>query len=292
MVKPTVSYSSIKQNAHLIVTGSSGKLESIALLKNQNKLILSDKNGGLLKIIDLDSYSIDSFKNANIKKPAALCIGKNDVLFVSDHAKFDKILVFDTINMNYLRQFKIKPMFVSNMKIDLLNEQNLLYLSDTGDDKIVVRFSETDKFKTIINIMKPNFMEFSEEFMYVTSQPDFNLNKKARRLEGLQKGSNCIFILNKKNYEIVKKITFENWLVPFGLHLDKNLNILTTASELSETRIVSENPFLYFINSSGELVQKTEIEIGLKRPCSISFHDNYFFICDDTILSLFEIHSV
>jgi hypothetical protein len=288
--QPTLPSRSIKQNAHLIVTGSSGKLESIVLVKSQNKLIISDKNGGSLKIIDLDSYSIDLFKNENIKKPSAMCIGKNDELFVSDHSKFDKILVFDTSNKSYLRQFKIKPMFVSNMKIDLLDEQNLLYLSDTGDDKIVVRFSETHKFKTIINITRPNFMEFSEEFMYVSSQPNFNLNKRARRLEGLQKGSNCIFILNKKTYEIVKRVAFENWLVPFGLKLDENFNIYTTASELSETRIVSENPFLYIINSNGELVEKIEIEVSLKRPCSISFFKDYFFICDDSILSMFEIN--
>ena len=211
---------------------------------------------------------------------------------MSDHSSFDKIIVFDSTNMIYLRQFKIKPMFVSNMKIDLFDEQHLLYLSDNSDDKIVVHYSETDKFKNVIKIMKPNFLELNKDFLFVTSQPSFNLNKKARRLEGLQKGSNCVFILNKSNYEIIKRITFENWLVPFGIQLDENSNILTTASQLSETRIVSDNPYLYIINLDGDLLQKIEIDVALRRPCSISFYNDLFFLCDDSILSIFEICSV
>ena len=273
----------------LLISSSSGRLESIAFLKNQNKLVLSDKNEGVLKIVDLDSCFVDNFKHAHIKKPSALCIGKNNELYISEHSKGNhRVLVFDE-NLNYLKQMSLKPMYVTSIKIDLFDEQNLLYITDNSDDKIVVRYTEIDRFKEAIKVLKPSFIEFSKDFIFVISYPSFNLNKKARRLEGFQKGSNCIFVINKSDQEIVRRICFDNWLIQPGLCLDEELNITTIAFELSETRILSTSTYLYIISLNGDLVQKIEIDAGVGKPSSICFFNDSFSFCDEKTLNIFQI---
>ena len=143
----------------------SENLKSIIFLKSQKKFIVSDKNSGLLKIVIFYNFRmIEKFKHSHIKKPQELCLGRNDEIFVSDDSDGHKVVVFDS-KLNYLRQFKLKPMNVSKMKIDLTDDSSLLYISDLYANKIIVRYSTCNKFKTIINIVRPEYMDFDENFL-------------------------------------------------------------------------------------------------------------------------------
>ena len=140
------------------------------------------------------SLKLETFKHELLKKPEVLCVGKNDQIFVSENSNGDRILIF-------IRQIKLKPMNISRMKIDLIDNQNLLYISDRCANKVVVRYSENHKFKTTFDILRPYFIEFDANYIYITSYPDFSISKSTNKVEGLQKKSNCIFLLNKNDFK-------------------------------------------------------------------------------------------
>ena len=83
-------------------------------------------------------------------------------------------------------------------------------------------------------------MDFDENFLYVTSFPNFTINGKNHRVEGIQKKSNCIFVLNKTKYDVLRTIKFEDWLGPEGLFLDKFFNILTVIDKLNIDKTLGE----------------------------------------------------
>ena len=100
----------------------------------------------------------------------------------------------------------------------------------------------------------------------------------------MQKKSNCIFLLNKINFKTVRIISFDDWLAPTGLFIDKNSNILAVAPELDRHYMEVFDTFIHVITPNGRLVQKIEIEQDLNdfddqriRDCCII--DKFVFIC-------------
>lgn len=281
-----------------------GRLSSLVYLKNQNKLILCDSNECLLKVFNLATIVLKDFKHEQLKKPEEMCLGKNDDLFVSDHSNGDRILVFDA-NLNYLRCIKLKAMDIHKMKIDLTDNRNLLYLSDWRDNKIVVRYSENNKFKNVIDILGPTYMEFDKDFMYVMSEPIYTKNKTTGQIEGVQKKSNCIFLLNKTNYSQVRSISLDDWLVLGGLHFNKFSNIQTIAYELDKNKNINDF-YLYIFKQDGNLIQKLdgEIEDGPHKELNIQefveahkgeevlfvdINDEFAFVCYKKMFDIFRI---
>ena len=127
------------------------------------------------------------------------------------------------------------------MTIDLVSEDNHLYLSHTNRDRISV-YSEDGELIDTFLIDAPHFTEIDNEFLYVIS---YTYYEEFNRVEKIN-GSNCIFVLDKLSHEIVNKIIFD-WLQPQGLCFDDNYNIITVAYELDEdnTRLDS---YLYVID--------------------------------------------
>ena len=170
------------------------------------------------------------------------------------------------------------------MKIDLTDNQYLLYISDRDDNKVVVRYSENHKFKTTFDIFRPECIDFDVNYIYITSYPDFSRNKSTDRVHGLQKKSNCIFLLNKNDFKTVRIISFDDWLGPEGLFIDKNSNIFTVASELDRRSMESStNCFLHLIAPNGTLIQKFEIEDDEDDEDESFYYinDEFMFICKD-----------
>ena len=272
-------------------------LNSVAYLETQKKLLVSDYAKSALYILSITKnigfFDIfDTFEHELLKKPGKLCIGKDDQIFVSEHSNRDRILVFDS-NLIYLRQIKLKQMNISKMKIDLTDNQNLLYITDRCANKVVVRYSENHKFKTTFDILRPDFIEFDVNYIYITSYPDFSINKTTDEVHGLQKKSNCIFVLNKNDLKTVRIISLDDWLGPIGLFFDKNSNILTVAAVLDRHSMrISSNQFLHEISPNGTLVEKFCIKLSEYHDLWINdccIIDKYLFICNENHLNGFEL---
>ena len=269
-------------------------LNSLIYLEKLDKLIICDKTKCELKIIlSFGNFKyqpeIHVFKHEYIKKPRELCLGNNNDIFISEHLNDDRILVFD-VNLHYIRQIRMKSMFVDKMKIDLSDNQYLLYISDWSDNKIIVRFSENGRFKCVINITGPTYVEFDSYFLYVTSFPIFSRNRATDIVEGVQKNSNCIFILNKSNYDVVKKISFDNWLGPEGLYLNNDFNIFTTASKFNRDKKESSDFFyLYEVTLDGSVVRKFKFEDNSDEETRYTYIcDRYVFVCYETHLNIYR----
>ena len=272
-------------------------LNSVAYLETQKKLLVSDYAKSALFILSITKnigfFDIfDTFEHELLKKPGKLCIGKDDQIFVSEHSNRDRILVFDS-NLIYLRQIKLKQMNISKMKIDLTDNQNLLYITDRCANKVVVRYSENHKFKTTFDILRPDFIEFDVNYIYITSYPDFSINKTTDEVHGLQKKSNCIFMLNKNDFKNVRTFSFDDWFAPVGLFINKNSNILTVADELDRHSMrISSNQFLHEISPNGTLVEKFCIKLSEYHDLWINdccIIDKYLFICNENHLNGFEL---
>jgi hypothetical protein len=266
-----------------IELSDSGGLTSVVYLKTLKKLIVNDYKNAALYILDTTSSIglFGTFKHELLKKPEELCVGKDDQIFVSEHSNGDRILIFDA-NLNYLRQIKLKPMNVSKMKIDLLVNQNLLHISDRRSNRVVVRYSENNKFKTTIDILRPEYIEFDVNYIYITSYPDFTHNGRTGEIEGLQKKSNCIFLLNKSDFRTVRFVPFDDWLGPEGLFIDKNSNILTVAAVLDRQLMKSSSSkYIHVIAANGTLAEKIEIEDYDDDDYNEIYCivDKYIFIC-------------
>ena len=93
-------------------------------LKKEEKIIITNWEASCLFIFNPNNGSIQTFKHELIKSPIAICLGKNDDLFISEHSSNRKILVFDA-DMNYRRQFNLKQEYsLCDMIIDVLTKQN------------------------------------------------------------------------------------------------------------------------------------------------------------------------
>ena len=260
--KPEKNYLFIEHISNISFSNSAD-LTSFVYLPSVNKFIICDEKNSVLNMLNFSDSCVSlishkKLQNDHLKKPTHLCAGKNDEIFVSEHSNGDRIFVFDS-NLKYLRHCKIKPMFISKMKIDLTNHQNLLYISVVEDNKVSVLNSENFECKTDLEIMRPNYIEFDVNFIYITSYPSFKTNFKTGQIEALQKKCNCISVLQKNNYGIISVINFDNWFIPRGLYVGKNGYIYTRAAVLDQNRI-QIGEFLYIMARDGTLIQKIEFK--------------------------------
>jgi hypothetical protein len=281
LIKPI---SIIKSSIDLPINDAKEML-SLAYLKN--KVVACDFNAASLHFLSLDTWSIDTFEDVLIKEPSGLCVGKNDELFIAE-CSINNVIVYDH-KLNFLRQLNTQEKLreALKMKIDLIETKNLLYISHKNHDKITVWNSQRGNLVDTIKIKAPSCMEFSQDFLYVLSYTEWDRDEQTGKLVNLQKDTNCIFILDKFNYETVDKIMFDYWLQPFGLYLDKNINIITTAYELNENNEVSNDRFLYVISQTGDLLNKIMFE-HTRGARDLIFFDDKMFRCYKKSIKMIE----
>ena len=238
----------------------------------------------------MNDSSMKTFKHDLIKRPHAICLGLNDELFITEYSGDDKILIFDK-EMKFKREFNIvKDLEVENIFIDLKSKDKRLYITDKDNNQITVWKSENGDYITTIKIDSPGHIEFNENSVFVTSITDVDGNEETRKLNKIESGSNCIFELNKSNYEIINKIAFDNWIQPWGLCLDENSNIITTAFQLNENQIISEERYLYIIDRNKSILSKIDLGDWREVAYDMKYFDNKIVICFAKHLRIIELN--
>ena len=258
-------------------------VNSVVYLKYQDKFIFSDKDGCSLKIVTNilgTNPLIQAFKDPHLEKPLQLCLGRNDQILVGDQ---NKIVVFDS-NFTFLRIIKINLADDYKMKVDLTDHKSLLYISDINASEIAVILSHQNKIRNKICITRPEHMDFDENFLYVTSYPILHLNKKSKQVGSIQSKSNCIFVLNKFNYDVVRTIKSDNWLGPKGLFIDQFSNILTVVDHLYNDRKLIGNKYLWINNL------KQEKNVQWFKVCENDCDINSYFISDTIFIICYNSH--
>ena len=170
------------------------------------------------------------------------------------------ILTFDS-NMKFVYEFELKKWrnsTIDSIIIDEQNERKILYISSKFENKIGVWNGTNGESLKLIDICCPYYMHFDEDNLFVISGTDFKLDKD-RRLSKILNGLNCIFIVNKYSYEIIKRIRNPNWISPIGLSII-NSNIITIARFINEENIISQHRYYLVLDMNGKIKEKIELD--------------------------------
>ena len=260
-------------------------LFNISYLKKEDTIVANCVRESTLHIMNLNTNSISDYKYSKISNAGMMCVGKNDDLFVSESYPHKKIYVFNS-KMRLKEQIYVdSKLTIGKMKVDFTDSEYPLYMSHTEENKISVWNTESSKLLRTIDIDEPLFVEFTKDYIYVTSMTNYDYGK-SKELTRIKSGTNGICILNKLSAEFIKTISFDNWLQPFGLYIDANCNLITVAKEIDEKKRILENRFVYILSETGLLSHKIEIKMGPTND--IKFFDNKMLRTNGSSVEIIE----
>ena len=233
----------------------------MAFCNNGTQIAMPDELNSIIHICDLNGNLIESKDpDGIIDQPIGICIltkeDGDEEIYIGDCAEH-KVFVFDS-------NFTLKNTFGDNrLKIPqyiLIDDENVtnkyLYASDFSNDEITIWNTQDGQFIDYIKVNSPFTIRFDASHIYAVSPTEFKLNDE-NRVEKIEKGGNCIFIIKKiKPYDVVKEIKFDNWLCPSSLHICNEMKIYTVAYDLDSNGVKSEYKSLFIIDLNGNICKK------------------------------------
>jgi DNA-binding beta-propeller fold protein YncE len=273
----------VKCSDEFAVPNTFHRLGRIAF-KNEN-IYISDYEDRSIKLINMKEDEIRTIENEKILRPYSLCISTNGNMYV-DNLDGNKIIVLDN-NMKYKDEFETS-LKVANIGFDRF--ENKIYIADWLNNKISI-YDENKRHESVTNeVDSPLFMDFSKNYVFVISKTEYTIDPLNHRLIKITKGSNCIFILDKKEkIPMIKKISFDYWLAPAGLYVDLNGNMVTTALKLHEnSKSISKNRYLFVISQSGDVLREIELVDVADKFNSMAFDGLKLIISHDKSFNRIE----
>ncbi len=276
--------SKVKCSDEFAVPNTFHRLGRIAF-KNEN-IYISDYEDRSIKLINMKEDEIRTIENEKILRPYSLCVSSNNDMYV-DNLDGNKIIVLDN-NMKYKNEFETS-LKVANIGFDRF--ENKIYIADWLNNKISI-YDENKRHESVTNELdSPLFMDFSKNYVFVISKTEYIIDPLNQCLIKTTKGSNCIYILDKKEkiFSKNKKIRFDYWLAPAGLYVDLNGNMVTTALKLNEnTKLISKNRYLFIISQSGDVLREIELVDVADKFNSMAFDGFRLIISHDKSFNRIE----
>ena len=234
----------------------------MVLYNNGTKIAMPDELNSIIHICDLNGNLIESKDpDGLIDQPIGICIltkeNGDEEIYIGDCAEH-KIFVFDSdfIHRDTFGDERLKiPQYIL---ID--HDKNLnsiyLYASDFSNDEITIWNTKNGAYIDSIKVNSPFTIRFDTDHIYAVSPTEFTLLDD-KKVEKIEKGANCIFILKKnKPYDLVKIIEFSDWLCPSSLHICNEMNIYTVAYDLDLNGVKSDFKNLFIIDFNGNIIKK------------------------------------
>ena len=253
----------------------------IAFSDMMNQFIITDCEDNTLKLIDIDgNYKRSVNPNSILKCPWAICISKStNEIYVAD-GQLAKIIVFD-IDFKYLRGFgDDKINLVECMTIDdnATSSEIFLYAADYRNSLVTVWNSETGKFKLQFSIQSPSDIGIAGDKIFITSENKFQFVSNTRKLDYLN-GENCIYVLNKLNFDVINKIKLSNWLSPTCIYFDRqNNHLITVAFNIDDEMNVSKTRYLYIIDQD-TLTCLYKVDLNIDKTSDMCIIDKKILFC-------------
>jgi hypothetical protein len=148
-----------------------------------------------------------------------------------------------------------KNLYVSHGMIDIVS------IFDLNECRLITELEIESPFQSTSDLN--NF--------YIVSLFEGDCNIDKRKVEKIKNG-NYITIISKLNFNIIKKIQFDNWFDLRSIYLSNDGNIYTTAFELDNNKNYSKTRFVLQINKeNNKIMNKIEL-------------NNIVFFCDHLIL--------
>jgi hypothetical protein len=258
----------------------------LGLVLNKKKFYLIDyMSKNVHKFSEDGTYLSEVNPDDMLVKPSCICTDKNGKIFIGDYG-LHQILVFDS-DLKFEK--KLGPIEYP-LGITTENSHNLVYVTDCQNGFIYVLNQESYEDEYILlkkRIDSPSYIKESENKLFVISFTQYEtLND--RKLSKISQGSNCIFVLDKANLQVEKKIKFDRWLCPKGLYLDVDMNILTIAHLVDVNTNISNHPFIFLINQNGNCLKAIEL-YSVKQVDNFIYFDRKLFTCYLNEINLVQI---
>lgn len=243
-------------------------------VEHENKLILTDLASNSLKILDKNGDLIEVVKKDFIKDPYIICSNICNEIFIycSSDAKINVL----NDKFDLIRQFNTCEVSGAHyMTIDWFDENQLLYMSHSDDDKISIWESNTGKFVKTFQATAPTYIACCKENVYVISETKY---ESKNSLVPISNSENCIFVIDKLSCVFKKKIKYPDWLCQRGLFIDNFLNIITVARErtLAKNQTDKNNYHLYIIDQNDKIMLKKNVD-GISSGRYVIINSNRLF---------------
>lgn len=259
-------------------------LTRMILLNNQTEILISDYEDQSLKLINVTNYKLVKkimlkhkylcFKNM-FRNPFALCMNNFNEIFVKDTTN---IFVINATTYKLTKKIANINIITSHILVDNENPY-YLYVTNDLDSKLYKLNALNTQVLLTVKIDHPYDIKLSKNLLYITSTVEFNYtNRRIRKLNTIQSGANCVYILNKINFEKLFTIRLENWLEPRGLYVDNNY-ILTLAYKVDlNTKIHSKFRYLYVLDKYGQIIKEIYLD-GIRLFKDFLFLQNKLIFC-------------
>ena len=236
-------------------------MNRIAFNVNNNEVLITDSRKKSIKKVSLNGEEISEFKNENntFQSPYCICVNSLHEICVYDQ-HLNSIFLFDqqferTCDLNLNNYFPSDKQNISFMIFDTQNP-SYLYFTITSENRVNLVDVKAKMFLKETHIDSPYDIKVDIQHLYLTSSTSYSYDSIDKKFGSIMTGSNCIFILNKKSFELVRKIKLLNWVKPKGLHVDLNGFIWTTAFKMDDD---SELLNLFILNQNGEIINSIKL---------------------------------
>ena len=226
-------------------------LRRMALFNKETNILITDYNKGLIHIFDLDGLLLNSINPADsLKRPFGISIGSkkngDEEIFIYDET-VQTVFLFNC----YFKLIKrIGRNLIGIRYIMIDSKRDILYFSHTEDDVVTLWNVNDGQLTQKIKVKRPLNVKVKVTKILIVSDNASDC--------GYARG-NSINVYNRLTLESIHIIKFDDWCWPDSLHLSSD--IYTTAHVLDKNGIVSENRFLFAIDSENyQIKQKMELK--------------------------------
>ena len=262
----------------------------MTLIENNTKLLITDIEYNLLRLLDLDGNILTSFNPNNIlTEPAGVCILKEqneEKIFIGEWGQH-RISVF---NSNFDLQFQFSDENLKHpwyMRIDNVFNHSRLYVSDHEYNIITIWNTNNGAFIDKIDIDTPCDVNFTESSLYVSSRVFEHHLEKNGNVRSVKKGGNCIFLFDKESLQIKRRI-IGNWYSPRLINIELNGNLNIVAYMFYDNITPSEIRYFLRIDQNGKIIEKVEID-GLNQVTDSMLVNNKIIASIENNLNFFEL---
>jgi hypothetical protein len=269
------------------VIDSSRDLTRIAFDTIKNQILITDLKDKSIKKVTLNGQEIFSESNGNInfQSPYSICINSLNEICVYDW-HLNSLFLFDenseqVSELNLNNYFKNGKKLVNFMTFDPQNP-SFLYFTNTSENKVTLVDLKHKKFLDEKHLDSPYDIKLDNKNIYLTSSTSYSYDSVIKRIGKIVTGSNCIFILNKRNFQPVRTIKHPNWTKPKGLHVDCNGFIWTTAFKNDDVDVLN----LFILNQNGEIINS--IRLNFKVFSDFFLIEHKIFFCAGNSLRLIK----
>jgi hypothetical protein len=264
-----------------------GVCYSITYDEKNSALLLCDDSSKSLNIYKLTENNDISHENSQLVElqewfqyPLIVGLYLNQIYVVGEFN--GGIGEFDC-DFNLKRKFGVEYSFgdLNSMAIDSHDGATYLYISHQNN-----KLSKWDCNKgLLVNELKvenPLSLKVKGDNLYVISESFLEIEiedpSSRNKFKQIKSGENCVLVYKKHSFELIKRVSVENWIQPKGIEFDNFGNLMVTAFKLESDNFISIDRFLFLFDCNDNLINEVKMKDISSVLDMVLVKDNLFVI--------------